>query len=96
MLTETGLGSPEQIEKAKADSNGLGLFVRSLVGLDRQAAKKALDQSYIPMLKDPGTKQNPKLPKRLASCLWPSRVGWPPFPRPSQDGGTQPSPCGGL
>lgn len=42
MLTATGVASPEHLQKAKAESNGLGLFVRSLVGLDREAAKKAL------------------------------------------------------
>jgi type I restriction enzyme R subunit len=42
MLAESGVGSPDDIEKAKIESNGLGLFVRSLVGMDRGAAKKAL------------------------------------------------------
>lgn len=42
MLTESGIGTAEDLVKAKADSSGLGLFVRSLVGLDRQAAKDAL------------------------------------------------------
>jgi type I restriction enzyme R subunit len=42
MLMATGLANPEHLQKAKAESNGLGLFVRSLVGLDREAAKKAL------------------------------------------------------
>ncbi len=32
----------EKIERAKAESRGLGLFVRSLVGMDREAAKLAL------------------------------------------------------
>ena len=32
----------EDIERAEAESQGLGLFVRSLVGLDREAAKEAL------------------------------------------------------
>jgi type I restriction enzyme R subunit len=36
--------TPEEIEAAKKESEGLGLFVRSLVGLDRQAAKAALSQ----------------------------------------------------
>jgi type I restriction enzyme, R subunit len=36
--------SEEEIEAAKQDSSGLGLFVRSLVGLDREAAKKALSE----------------------------------------------------
>ncbi|MBI5015603.1 MAG: DEAD/DEAH box helicase family protein [Deltaproteobacteria bacterium] len=42
MLAESGAGSAEDIERAKAEAKGLGLFVRSLVGLDREAAKKAL------------------------------------------------------
>lgn len=42
MLTESGIGTAADVEKAKTESNGLGLFVRSLVGLDRQAAKNAL------------------------------------------------------
>ena len=41
ILVESRLGSPDQLEKAKAESSGLGLFVRSLVGLDREAAKLA-------------------------------------------------------
>jgi type I restriction enzyme R subunit len=42
VLAESKAGGLEEIEKAKTESNGLGLFVRSLVGLDRQAAKDAL------------------------------------------------------
>ena len=42
MLGESGVGGPEDISRAKATSRGLGLFVRSLVGLDREAAKEAL------------------------------------------------------
>ena len=42
MLVESGVGGPEQIVRAKQESHGLGLFVRSLVGLDRGAAKGAL------------------------------------------------------
>ncbi len=42
ILSESGVGSPDDIEKAKIQSNGLGLFVRSLVGMDREAAKNAL------------------------------------------------------
>ncbi|MFO0847324.1 MAG: hypothetical protein U0871_02020 [Gemmataceae bacterium] len=34
-------GSAEAIEAAQAAESGLGLFVRSLVGLDREAAKRA-------------------------------------------------------
>jgi type I restriction enzyme R subunit len=44
LLIKAGTGTKENIERAKSENNGLGLFVRSLVGLDRQAAKKALDQ----------------------------------------------------
>jgi type I restriction enzyme R subunit len=42
MLAESGVGDAEHIQRAAAESDGLGLFVRSLVGLDRQAAKEAL------------------------------------------------------
>ncbi len=42
MLRESGIGTAEDLEKAKEESHGLGIFVRSLVGLDRQAAKNAL------------------------------------------------------
>jgi type I restriction enzyme R subunit len=42
MLGDAGIGRPEQISQAKEESRGLGLFVRSLVGLDREAAKTAL------------------------------------------------------
>ncbi|MFZ5491926.1 MAG: DEAD/DEAH box helicase family protein [Pseudomonadota bacterium] len=42
MLAESGLGGPEEIRRAAEESHGLGLFVRSLVGLDRAAAKEAL------------------------------------------------------
>ena len=42
MLAENGVGAAEDIERAAEESQGPGLFVRSLVGLDRQAAKEAL------------------------------------------------------
>lgn len=42
MLTENGVGAADDIQRAAKESQGLGLFVRSLVGLDRQAAKEAL------------------------------------------------------
>jgi type I restriction enzyme R subunit len=42
MLVESGLGSPEDVERVAAEAQGLGLLVRSLVGMDRGAAKEAL------------------------------------------------------
>ena len=42
MLVESGVGAPGDIHRAKTESQGLGLFVRSLVGMDREAAKQAL------------------------------------------------------
>ncbi len=41
MLRDSGAGSADDIERAKAQAAGLGLFMRSLVGLDRAAAKQA-------------------------------------------------------
>ena len=42
MLAESRLGEPEDIRRAVEESRGLGLFVRSLIGMDRGAAKEAL------------------------------------------------------
>jgi type I restriction enzyme R subunit len=43
MLGESGAGgTAEDLARAAAESEGLGVFVRSLVGLDREAAKQAL------------------------------------------------------
>jgi type I restriction enzyme R subunit len=41
---ESGVGAAEDIQRAAEESQGLGLFVRSLIGLDRQPAKAALDR----------------------------------------------------
>ena len=41
MLIDSGAGDEHAIAKARQDSRGLGLFIRSLVGLDRQAAVEA-------------------------------------------------------
>ena len=41
MLVAGGIGEAADLQKAKTESEGLGLFVRSLVGLDREAAKQA-------------------------------------------------------
>jgi type I restriction enzyme R subunit len=43
MLTEAGVGTAEDIARARRESAGLGLFVRGLVGLDRQVATEALN-----------------------------------------------------
>ena len=42
MLVEAGAGTPDDLSKVRSGS-GLGLFVRSMVGLDREAAKRAFD-----------------------------------------------------
>ncbi len=42
ILVESGVGRPDDIERAKNQSQGLGVFARSLVGMDREAAKDAL------------------------------------------------------
>jgi type I restriction enzyme R subunit len=42
MLAENGVGGAEDLRRATEESQGLGLFVRSLVGLDRGAAKDAM------------------------------------------------------
>lgn len=42
ILRESGTGGPDEISLAKAESQGLGVFVRTLVGLERSVAKQAL------------------------------------------------------
>ncbi|AFY31785.1 DEAD/DEAH box helicase family protein [Calothrix sp. PCC 7507] len=42
ILAQSGVGAQEDIVRAKEESQGLGLFVRSLVGLDREVAKQEL------------------------------------------------------
>ena len=42
LLGESGAGGPEDVRRAGDEARGLGLFVRSLVGMDRSAAKDAL------------------------------------------------------
>ncbi|QGF22444.1 DEAD/DEAH box helicase family protein [Raineyella fluvialis] len=43
LLVASGAGSPDDIKRAEEQAQGLGLFIRSLVGLDRQAATQAFD-----------------------------------------------------
>jgi type I restriction enzyme R subunit len=42
MLTEAGIGQPADLARARTEGDGLGVFIRSLVGLDRDAATDAL------------------------------------------------------
>lgn len=44
MLVQAGVGTVEEIEKMAQEEHGLGLFIRSIVGLDRAAAKRAFSQ----------------------------------------------------
>jgi type I restriction enzyme R subunit len=42
ILVEAGTGTPDDLRKVRSGS-GLGLFVREMIGLDREAAKRAFD-----------------------------------------------------
>lgn len=42
MLVESGVGTQEDIERAKEEAHGLGAFIRSLVGLEREAVQDVL------------------------------------------------------
>jgi type I restriction enzyme, R subunit len=44
IFLDSGLGTAEDIEQARARHDGLGLFLRSLTGLDREAAARAFDR----------------------------------------------------
>ena len=43
-MLDAGVGTPDDIARAKEKSNGLGVFIRSLVGLDRETAKQAFGE----------------------------------------------------
>ncbi|MGI9062617.1 MAG: DEAD/DEAH box helicase family protein [Pseudonocardiaceae bacterium] len=47
MLLESGAGDKADIVRAREESHGLGLFIRSLVGLDRQAATEAFSAYLV-------------------------------------------------
>ncbi len=44
MLVASGAGGPEDVKRASEESQGLGLFIRSLVGLEREAAMEAFSE----------------------------------------------------
>jgi type I restriction enzyme R subunit len=44
MMLESGVGTPDEIAHAKEENHGLGIFIRSLVGLEREAAKEAFGE----------------------------------------------------
>jgi type I restriction enzyme R subunit len=44
MMVDAGVGTADDLSREKAKSQGLGVFIRSLVGLDREAAKQAFSQ----------------------------------------------------
>ena len=44
MLVDAGVGDPEDLARASEQAHGFGLFVRSLVGLERDAAAEALSR----------------------------------------------------
>ena len=46
MLVQAG-GTVEVIQQATEQSHGLGIFIRSLVGLDRETAKQAFSQFVV-------------------------------------------------
>ncbi|MGY4800056.1 DEAD/DEAH box helicase family protein [Teichococcus aerofrigidensis] len=41
LLQDSGIGTPDDLDRAKSDAEGLGLFIRAMVGMDRAAAKEA-------------------------------------------------------
>lgn len=44
MLVEAGIGTREDIRAAAQEANGLGLFIRSLIGLDRTAVQESFNE----------------------------------------------------
>lgn len=77
MMLDAGVGTPDDIAREKAKNQGLGVFIRSLVGLDREAAKQAFSQflsggmetanqhEFVNMIVDYLTENGVMDPKRL-------------------------------
>ena len=64
MLTGTGMATEEDLEEAREQSEGLGLFIRGLVGLERDAATAALN-TFVAGRASP--------PASSTSCSWSSQ-----------------------
>ena len=47
VLRDNKIGSPEHIQRAKQECESFGIFVRSLVGLDREVAKKLFGEFLV-------------------------------------------------
>ena len=47
IMLDAGIGTVAEFTQAKKESGGLGLFIRSLIGLDREAAKQALGRFIL-------------------------------------------------
>ena len=43
ILIDSGIGTPEHLHRARVENDGFGIFIRSLVGLDRAAAVEAMN-----------------------------------------------------
>ena len=81
MLVASGAGGPQDVSRAREESQGLGLFIRSLVGLDRAAATEAFSEfltdstisadgiRFIDMIIDPLTANGPR--SRASECKAP-------------------------
>ncbi|MEH1012743.1 DEAD/DEAH box helicase family protein [Micromonospora sp. CPCC 206060] len=96
MLVASG-GGTEDIDRARRSSDGLGLFVRSLVGLDREAANEAFSEflkgrtltanqiSFIDLIVDHLTRDGVMAPERLYESPFSDIAAYPDLIFPSAD-----------
>ena len=85
MLCESGIGTADDVERAKRNSEGLGRCVRSLVGLDRGAVQTAFGEllqtrtlrpnqiEFLDMMIEHLTEHGLRLPDRLDESPY---TGW--------------------
>lgn len=100
MLIASGAGQPDDVVRAGEQTGGLGLFVRSLVGLERTAAAEAfelylddtrfnIDQvRFVSLIVDELTRNGAMEPRRLFESPYTDHAPGGPdqfFPEPDVD-----------
>ncbi len=67
VLIDSGIATAADIERAAAEADGSGLFVRQLIGLERAAAKEAFAESSTTGASGPARSSSPTLSSTISA-----------------------------